>query len=98
MFDDDAAHFEKIVLAMPEPSRLLPVYEEARAALVALHENIVQKHAVYNTWVQQDEALALKRAPTLSRVATISGHLARWSLLDGSRVRLGPPAKRGAET
>jgi len=30
--DDDAAHFEKIVLAMPEPSRLLPVHEEARAA------------------------------------------------------------------
>ena len=36
--------------------------------------------------------------PRHSRVATISGHLARWSLLDGSRVRLGPPAKRGAET
>ena len=49
---------------MPEPSRLLPVYEEARAALMALHENSVQKHAVYNTWVQQDEALALKRAAT----------------------------------
>ena len=37
-------------------------------------------------------------APRHSRVATISGHLARWSLLDGSRVRRGPPAKRGAET
>ena len=31
--DDDAARFEKIVLAMPEPSRLLPVYEAVRAAL-----------------------------------------------------------------
>ena len=53
---------KNIVLAMPEPSRLLPVYEEARAALMALRENIVQTHAVYNTWAQQDEALALKRA------------------------------------
>ena len=62
VFDDDAARFQKIVLAMPEPSRLLPVYEEARAALVALHENTAPPHAVYNTWVQQDEAAALKRA------------------------------------
>ena len=46
---------------MPEPSRLLPVYEEARAALMALHENIVQTHAAHNTWVQPDEAPALKR-------------------------------------
>ena len=49
---------------MPEPSRLLPVDEEARAALMALRENIAQTHAVHNTWVQQDEALALKRAAT----------------------------------
>ena len=29
---------------------------------MALHENTAQTHAVYNTWVQQVEALALKWA------------------------------------
>ena len=61
MFDDDAARFQKIVLAMPEPSRLLPVYEAARAALMARHEDTAQTHAVDNTWAQEDEAVALKR-------------------------------------
>ena len=46
---------------MPEPSRLLPVYEAARAALMARHEDTVQTHAVDNTWAQEDEAVALKR-------------------------------------
>ena len=61
MLDDDAARFQKIALAMPEPSRLLPVYEAARAALMARHEAIAQTHAVNNAWVQKDEAVALKR-------------------------------------
>ena len=63
VFDDDAARFQKIVLAMPEPSRLLPVYEAARAALMARHEASVQTHAVDNTWVRNNEVVALKRMP-----------------------------------
>ena len=51
----------KIVLAMPEPSRLLPVGEEARAALMALREGIVKRHAARKTWLRRDEALALKQ-------------------------------------
>ena len=61
VFDDDAAHFENIVLAMPAPSRLVPVYEAARAALAARHEDTAQTRAVDNTWAQEDEAVALKR-------------------------------------
>jgi hypothetical protein len=37
------------------------VYEEERAALMALHEGIVKRHAARKTWLQQGEALALKR-------------------------------------
>ena len=61
MLDDGAARFQKIVLAMPEPSRLLPVYEAARAALMARHEDIVQTHAVDSAWAQEDEVVALRR-------------------------------------
>ena len=75
--DDDAAYFEKVGLAMPEPSRHLPVDEEARAAVVALRENIVQTHAAHNTWAQQDEALALKRAATGALGKLWSFHQAR---------------------
>ena len=46
---------------MPEPSRLLPVYEAARAALMARHEAIAPTHAVDNTCAQEDEVVALKR-------------------------------------
>ena len=61
MLDDDAAHFQKIVLAMPQPSRLLPEYEAARAALMARHEATMQTHAGDNTWVREGEVVALKR-------------------------------------
>ena len=36
--------------------------------------------------------------PRHSRVATIRGHLERWSFLAAGRVCLDPPASRGAET
>ena len=47
-------------MAMPEPSRLLPVHKAARAALMARHEDIAQTHAADNAWAQEDEAVALK--------------------------------------
>ena len=45
--------------------------------MMALHENIVQTHAVHNTWVQQDEALALKRAAAGALGKLWSFHQAR---------------------
>ena len=58
--DDDVAHFQKIVLAAPEPSCRLRAYEAALADLLALHEDYVRQHAD-GTWVTIDEVEALKR-------------------------------------
>ena len=59
--DDDAAHFQKIVLSMPEPTRLLLKYETALAALMARHEDSVRTHAVDASWAQVGEVVELKR-------------------------------------
>ena len=60
MVDDDVAHFQKIVLATPEPSRLLRECEAALAALLARREGSVRTHAD-GTWVTSGEVEALKR-------------------------------------
>ena len=58
--DGDVARFQKIVLAAPEPSRLLREYEAALAGLLALHEGYVRQHAD-GAWVTIGEVEALKR-------------------------------------
>ena len=60
MVDDDVAHFQKIVLAAPEPRRLLRGYEAALAGLLARHEGYVRQHAD-GAWVV-GEVEALERA------------------------------------
>ena len=61
VLDDDAAHFQKIVLLLPEPSRLLLEYETALAALMARHEDSLRTHAVDASWAQVGEVVELKR-------------------------------------
>ena len=61
VLDDDASHFQKIVLSMPVPSRLLQEYEAALAVLMARHEDSVRTHAVDASWVQVGEVVELKR-------------------------------------
>ena len=61
MFDDDAAHFQNIVLSMPEPSRLFRAYEIAKTALMAWHEESIRTHAVDASWAQVGEVVVLKR-------------------------------------
>ena len=58
--DDDVAHFQKIVLAAPEPRRLLWSYEAKLAGLLARHEGYVRQHA--DGTRAASEVAALKRA------------------------------------
>jgi hypothetical protein len=63
VFDDDAAHFQNIVLSMPEPSRLLLAYEIALAALMAWHEESIRTHAVDASWAQVGEVMVSSGSP-----------------------------------
>ena len=76
MFDDDAAHFQNIVLSMPEPSRLLLAYEIALAALMAWHEESIRTHAVDASWAQVGEVVVLKREAKNALAKLWSFHLA----------------------
>jgi len=91
VLDDDAAHFQNIVLSMPEPSRLLLAYEIALTALMAWHEESIRTHAVDASWAQVGEVVVLKREAK-NALAKL------WSPLGllGGRGSCVPPGRRVA--
>ena len=92
VFDDDAAHFQNIVLSMPEPSRLLLAYEIALTALMAWHEESIRTHAVDASWAQVGEVVVLKREAKSAFATTLVVPLG----LLGGRGSCVPPGRRAA--
>ena len=92
VFDDDAAHFQNIVLSMPEPSRLLQAYEIAKTALMAWHEESIRTHAVDASWAQVGEVVVLKREAKKRFGKTLVVPLG----LLGGRGSCVPPGRRAA--